>query len=203
MHLAVENLCLERGGRHVAGPLSFGLRDGEALVVLGPNGSGKTTLLKALAGLLRPARGSISLANGHDLGIAEHCHYLAHENAVKARLTLRENAAFWAAYLGAPQQRAEAALDRLGLGLLPDFPAAYLSAGQRRRLALSRLLVARRPVWLLDEPTASLDETAAAAFGAIVDDHLRSGGLAVVATHVPLALSSTRELRLGAGSGST
>jgi heme exporter protein A len=179
---------------------------GEALLLTGPNGAGKTTLLRALAGLLPPASGSIRVeGSGGDPDLLEACHYVGHRNGLKAALTVAENAAFWGAYLdpGHGQGLTEevwSALERFGLAALADIPAGYLSAGQQRRLALTRLLVARRPVWLLDEPTVSLDAAAAALLAEVVADHLRAGGLAVAATHVELGLSGARELRLGAAS---
>jgi heme exporter protein A len=179
---------------------------GEALLLTGPNGAGKTTLLRALAGLLPPASGSIRVeGSGGDPDLLEACHYVGHRNGLKAALTVAENAAFWGAYLDpAPGEALTedvwTALERFGLAALADIPAGYLSAGQQRRLALTRLLVARRPVWLLDEPTVSLDAAAAALLAEVVADHLRAGGVAVAATHVELNLSGARELRLGAAS---
>ncbi len=198
MNLLVQDLTLVRGGRIVVAGISFTAGPGEALLLTGPNGSGKTTLLRALAGFLRPSGGSIGLEGGDpDCTLAEQCHYVGHGNAVKEELTVLENVRFWAAFLGGAAD-AERLLDPLQLTHLADIPAAYLSAGQRRRLGLARILAAKRPIWLLDEPSVSLDTASVAALGGLVESHRRSGGLVVAATHVDLGLINTRELRLGA-----
>ena len=196
--LLADNLTVERGGRAILSGLSFRAESGEAVLLTGPNGAGKTTLLRALAGYIRPLAGRVLLeGGGADLSLAEQSHFIGHLNAVKPSLTAQENLAFWAAYLGASHPPA-AALDRLGLGDLGNVPAGYLSAGQRRRLALARLLVARRPLWLLDEPTVSLDAASVALFAELAAEHLAGGGLVVAATHSALGLANARELRLGA-----
>lgn len=203
LRLSASGLTLRRGSRTVLSGLSLEVARGEALLLTGPNGAGKTTLLRALAGLLPPASGSIRLEGGDgDPESLEACHYVGHRNGLKAALTVAENAAFWGAYLDAGRGESLAvqvwaALERFGLAALADIPSGYLSAGQQRRLALTRLLVARRPVWLLDEPTVSLDAAAAALLADVIADHLRAGGLAVAATHVELGLPEARELRLG------
>ena len=200
MQLIAENLCLDRGGRRIIEDRSFAVASGEALVLTGPNGAGKTTLLRGLAGFLAPADGTVRLQDGAlDREIAEQCHLVGHRDGVKASLSVRENAAFFATYLASGAGAdVEAALERLGLAELADVPAAYLSAGQRRRLGLTRLLLATRPLWLLDEPTVSLDTASVASLTGMVSDHLMGGGLLVAATHIPLGLAGTRELRLGA-----
>jgi heme exporter protein A len=206
LRLRASGLTLRRGSRTVLSGLSLEVTRGEALLLTGPNGAGKTTLLRALAGLLPPASGSIRVeGSGGDPDLLEACHYVGHRNGLKAALTVAENAAFWGAYLDTGHgegltEEVWTALERFGLAPLADIPAGYLSAGQQRRLALTRLLVARRSVWLLDEPTVSLDAAAAALLAEVVADHLRAGGLAVAATHVELGLSGARELRLGAAS---
>ncbi|HEY1245988.1 MAG TPA: heme ABC exporter ATP-binding protein CcmA [Hyphomicrobiaceae bacterium] len=199
MKLIGEELCARRGGRVLFAALSFAVDSGRALLVTGPNGAGKTTLLRTLAGFLRPEAGRVLLEGGAaDAGIAEQCHYVGHANAVKPSLTVAESAAFWGGYLGGTaEDRLEAALDAFGLAALRDIPAGYLSAGQRRRAGLMRLLLAERPVWLLDEPTASLDEAAQGVLAGAVNRHLSRGGLVVAATHLPLAFDRAQELRLG------
>jgi len=200
VQLVAENLTLERGGRTVVGGLSFQLSGGEALLLTGPNGSGKTTLLRALAGFLAPASGKILLADAPpERERAELCHFVGHLDGLKNHLTVAENLSFWRDYLGEERegQSLDAALERFDLAPLADIPAGYLSAGQRRRLALARLGVAERPVWLLDEPTVSLDAASAGLLTKAVADHVGSGGLAVIATHVPIALERAREFRLG------
>ena len=200
MNLVAENLSLERGGRTILAGLSFAVAAGEALVLTGPNGAGKTTLLRAVAGFLPPAAGHVRLdGRPADTEIAEHCHYVGHRDGVKAGLTVGENARFWSRYLGGSAEPAEV-LERVGLGQLAGVPAAYLSAGQRRRLGLARLLLAQRPLWLLVEPTVSLDASGTAMLAGFIGQHLGAGGLVLAATHIPLGLDAARELRLGAGS---
>ena len=154
-------LSVSRGGRMVLDRLSFSLSSGRALVVTGPNGAGKSTLLRALAGLLPRAGGSVGLAGGPpEAELAQQAHYLAHSDGMKAALTVEENLDFWSAYLAqTPDRRSrtvEAALEVVGLGHVASAPFGALSAGQKRRAALARLLVAFRPLWLLDEPLTAL-----------------------------------------------
>lgn len=203
MRLSAENLVVMRGGRRVIDGLSFSLGRGEALVLKGPNGSGKTTLIRAIAGFLGCAEGRIELEGGeNDRSLAEQCHYIGHTNGIKANLTVAENALFWARYLGGEAdggERAQQALERFRIASLAAIPAGYLSAGQKRRLGLARLALAPRPIWLLDEPTVSLDTTSAAILATAVNEHVASGGLCLAATHLPLGLQDARELDLGAG----
>ena len=197
MQLIAENLALERGGRRIVEGLSFRVAAGEALVLTGPNGAGKSTLIRGIAGFLPAAEGSIRLEGGAaEAEIAEQCHFVGHRDGVKGALSVRENAAFTSYYLGDGAD-VTPVLERLGLEALAEVPAAYLSAGQRRRLGLARLLLARRPLWLLDEPTVSLDAASVATLAGIVKEHLAGGGLVVAATHTPLGLDGARELRLG------
>ena len=198
MRLIGDKLSAVRGGRTLFADLSFALGAGQALLVTGPNGAGKTTLLRTIAGFLSPAAGRIALEEGKpDDPLSEQCHYVGHLNAVKVSLSVGENAGFWCGFLGGAHDRFEPALATFGLQPLRDIPAGYLSAGQKRRLGLARLLLAERPVWLLDEPTASLDDGAQRALTAVVNRHLGAGGLVFAATHMPLELASARELRLG------
>jgi heme exporter protein A len=198
MQLIAENVSIGHGGRALFGPQSFSVDAGRALVLIGPNGSGKTTLLRTLIGFAAPLGGSIRLEGGSpEYSIAEHCHYIGHRDAVRAALTVGENVLFWCRFLGGDDRQAEAALERFGLARIADVPAAYLSAGQRRRLGLVRLLLADRPLWLLDEPTASLDAAGVETLTAVMAAHLTGGGLLVAATHAPLVLPAVSELRLG------
>ena len=203
IQLDVQDLAAIRGERTILAGLSFVLPPGEALILTGPNGAGKTTLLRTIAGFLPPAAGSIELEAGDpDRTVGGQCHYVGHLNAAKPNLTVLENLAFWHRFLdgrNAVPGMAGAALDTFGLLGLSDIPARYLSDGQRRRLCLARLLLAPRPLWLLDEPTAALDATSQGVLEAVIDRHLRGGGLAIVATHQPIDLSPQRELGLGAG----
>jgi len=196
VQLVAENLVLSRSGRVIVDGLSFRLSEGQALVLTGANGSGKTTLLRALAGFLRPTSGSVRFDDaGDEREPAELVHFVGHLDGIKTHLTVEENLAFWAAYLGGGD--VVAALDRFALTGLADIPAGYLSAGQKRRLALARLAGAKRPLWLLDEPSVSLDAASVALLIEAIDAHVADGGIAVIATHVPLGLARAEEIRLG------
>ena len=199
MRLSAHDLGCVRGGREVFEGLNFAVVAGEALAVTGRNGAGKTTLLRVIAGLLEPAGGGLELTGGApDASLAEQAHYLGHRDALKPALSVRENLEFWYAFLGGRDAPAASALEAVGLEGLAELPAAYLSAGQRRRLAIARLIAAPRPIWLLDEPTAALDAASQQRLGELMRDHLGGGGIIVAATHGPLGLEGGRELRLGA-----
>jgi heme exporter protein A len=200
--LSLDNIALERGERRIASGITARVQGGEALLLQGPNGSGKSTLLRALAGLLPTADGRIRW-NGADVAEDREAHrarlcYLGHQDALKPSLTARENLEFWARYTGGD---AETALRAFGLSSLGDRPARVLSAGQKRRLALSRLALNDAPLWLLDEPVTALDAEARRAFAALLARHLAAGGLAIIATHEPLDIDA-RVLRLGSGPAS-
>ena len=200
MRLSAEKVALERGGRLVFAELSLEVGAGEALVIVGPNGAGKSSLLRAIAGFLPLAAGRIELHSGEaDASLGEQAHYLGHADALKGALTAGENLSFWAGVCGGDSSRnaCSRALGCLGLAHVADFPVHALSAGQKRRVALARLLVAERPLWLLDEPTTALDAAAQALFAAVMGEHLTSGGLILAATHAPLGLECARTLYLG------
>jgi heme exporter protein A len=198
MQLSGDKLSSVRGGRTLFADLTFGVAAGEALLVMGPNGAGKTTLLRTIAGLLRPAAGRVFLEGGApDAALSEQCHYVGHLNSVKTSLTVAENAVFWSRFLGGTATAHDAALETFGLSVLRDIPAGYLSAGQKRRLGLARLLLAERTLWLLDEPTASLDSAGQETLAGAVNAHLARSGMVVAATHVPLGFAKARELHLG------
>jgi heme exporter protein A len=198
MRLIVEDLACVRGGRGVFRRLSCTVGAGEALLVTGPNGAGKTSFLRLIAGLLRPAAGSIRL-DGHLPGaaIGGVTHFVGHLDGVKGALSAAENLAFVRSLAGDGGEDVATALTQLGLALLASFPARELSAGQRRRLALARLLVAPRPLWLVDEPTAALDAEGQAIFKTLAEAHLAGGGMLVATTHTPLQFSQSRDIELG------
>ncbi|MBV7378468.1 heme ABC exporter ATP-binding protein CcmA [Maritimibacter dapengensis] len=181
MELLVEGLTVARGGVPVLENLGFRLSSGQVLVLRGPNGSGKTTLLRTLAGLQPPLAGEISLP-------PEAIAYGAHADGLKGQLSVAENLAFWASVYGT--RDIERALVDMNLVALRDRPAANLSAGQKRRLGLARLLVTGRPIWLLDEPTVSLDAASVALFADAVRAHVAAGGAALIATHIDLGLDA-------------
>ena len=197
MELIVDKLTVVRDGRAILKELSFVVAAGQSLILLGPNGAGKTTLIRTLAGLIPASKGRLWLQDGSpEQTLGEQCHYVGHLNALKANLTVAENARFWERFFGGSGLKTEAALAAFGLGLLNEIPAAYLSAGQKRRLGLARLLLADKPIWLLDEPAAALDEGAQAALREAVTARLGSGGLVIAATHQPLGWPNAQELRL-------
>jgi heme exporter protein A len=197
MRLSGRSVRCVRGGREVFSSLDFEASSGAALAVTGANGSGKTSLLRLIAGLLTIAHGSIVLEGGEtELTLPEQAHYLGHRDALKSALSVMENLSFWRDFLGGEAFDAGASLAAVGLDHAAHLPAAYLSAGQRRRLSIARLLVVRRPVWLLDEPTNALDTAGLSMLAALMDDHLSRGGLIVAATHAPLGVQA-KEFRIG------
>lgn len=197
MRLSGRGVTCVRGGRVVFAGLDFEAAAGEVLAVTGANGSGKTSLLRLIAGLLIPAAGVVVLEGGEaELTLAEQAHYLGHRDALKPALSVTENLMFWRDFLGGEAHDAGQSLAAVGLDHAAHLPAAYLSAGQRRRLSLARLLAVRRPLWLLDEPTAALDAAGQELFAGLMRDHLGRGGLIVAATHTPLGIAA-RDLRIG------
>ncbi|OLP60225.1 heme ABC exporter, ATP-binding protein CcmA [Xaviernesmea oryzae] len=208
--LSVEGLAARRGDTLIFRDVSFSAGEGAVVIVTGANGSGKSTLLRIVAGLLRAEAGSIRVAGGdpqrpdavdtrtetrRDL-----CHYLGHRNGLKTELTVFDNLAFWRSFATAPSRRhgleIEAALEEVGLLALADLPVGVLSAGQQRRAALARLLVAWRPIWLLDEPTAALDAASDAMVSRMIARHAASAGIVLAATHLPLDLPQARALAM-------
>ncbi|AXS38921.1 heme ABC exporter ATP-binding protein CcmA [Breoghania sp. L-A4] len=205
LKLVADRLAVDRGGRQVFAELSFSVLAGEALLVRGPNGVGKSSLLRTIAGLVPAAEGTIRIERTGEEeaaeGIGARCHYFGHSDALKTPMTVAENLGFWRDFHGHPSVTVDQALDRVGLADIAHLPAAYLSAGQRRRLSLSRLLVSHRPVWLLDEPTSALDAASEQALITIMQEHLASGGLIIAATHADLPLDGARALWMQPGAG--
>jgi heme exporter protein A len=191
-------LACRRGERLVFRGLSFSLAAGDALLLTGPNGSGKSSLLRLLSGLLPPYAGSIAWdgdAIARDPAAhRQRLHFIGHLDAVKPVLTVRETATFWAGMRGA--DAADAALARFGLDGLAASPCRLLSAGQKKRLSLTRLTASPAPLWLLDEPTTGLDEASVRALETVIAEHRAMGGIVVAATHIPLALTAAQELSL-------
>ncbi|MFM9154003.1 MAG: heme ABC exporter ATP-binding protein CcmA [Methylocystis sp.] len=201
LRLCVEGLSVQRAGRRIIDNIGFKLTEGEALVVCGRNGAGKSTLLRALAGLLPTTQGVISLNKGVlEVELAQNTHYLAHADGMKLALSVEENLNFWANYLAGPfhprSQSIPQALSILGLTHALRAPFGALSAGQKRRAALARLLVVYRPLWLLDEPMTALDQASRTRLAQAMRAHCAEGGIIVVATHEPLGFVTTRELAL-------
>lgn len=188
MDMQVTDLAVARGGIVVLEGVGFTLQPGRALILRGPNGVGKTTLLRTLAGLQPAVAGTVSLP-------PESLAYASHADGLKATLTVTENLAFWASVYGTG--KVDAALEGMNLRALADRRAANLSAGQKRRLGLARLLVTGRPIWVLDEPTVSLDAASVQLFAGVVRAHLAAGGAALIATHIDLGLEEAEVLDLG------
>ena len=197
MELRAKELTCNRGGREVFRDLSFGVSTGEAMMVTGRNGAGKSSLLRMIAGLVRIAAGRLTLEGGEaDIPIGEQAHYLGHQDAMKPSLTVGENLQFWSRFLG-DERGVEPALEAVELAPLADLPAAYLSAGQRRRLSIARLVAVPRPIWLLDEPTSSLDAPSQKRLAELMRGHLVNGGMIIAAAHGTIGLERARELKLG------
>ena len=196
--LAANDLSCQRGSRLIFKGLSFTLAPGEGLLVTGPNGAGKTSLLRQIAGLLPLADGELRLNGaGPDARLPELCHYIGHANAVKASLSIKENLAFWAHYLDGDATKLDRALAAFALAEIADLPAGLLSAGQKRRLALARLVAVPRVLWLLDEPAVGLDTASQEKLAGVMAAQLARGGLIIAATHVPLGMEPSARLDLG------
>ncbi|RFB78513.1 heme ABC exporter ATP-binding protein CcmA [Methylovirgula sp. 4M-Z18] len=200
MALNVTGLAIERGGRRVVSDVAFSLAAGDALLITGANGAGKSTLLRAMAGLLPMAAGRIDWIFPVEGPLQEAAHYVGHKDALKSVLTLAETLRFWARALAHPWRTplpVPEALAEVGLGAAAETEVTYLSAGQRRRAALARLLVAQRPVWLLDEPSSALDAASQGRLDRMMATHRQKGGIVIAATHLPLGLEGAKMLRLG------
>ena len=197
MRLIADQLSLIRNERRLFCNISFILQNGEALILTGANGSGKSSFLRACLGFLNFHSGTLRLEGGLEAPLIEHCHYIGHQDGLKTSLTAQENLAFWAKMLGKGDISPQSALEQLTLGHIADIPAGYLSAGQKRRVALARLLVAQRPIWMLEEPTTALDSATQSLFATLCSSHLAGGGLILAATHMDLGFAAQR-LNFGA-----
>jgi len=196
--VSLTDAALRRGGRLLFAGLSVSLQAGEALALTGRNGAGKTSLLRAIAGLVRLEAGAIAFGAVEPAEArAEALHLVGHHDGLKPARTAREELAFWGAWLGGTPAATQAAAERFGLVPLLDLEVRRLSAGQRRRLALARLLAAPRPLWLLDEPASPLDAEWRVLFGQVMAEHLAAGGLIVAAVHDPLPVPA-RSLEIAA-----
>lgn len=207
--VSVQHLSCQRSGEIVVSDVSFKVEVGKVLILRGANGSGKTTLLRTLAGFIEPASGMMSLLHSPPEARQtnwqpELCHYFGHANGIKARLTVLENVRFWQKFYGESEpvvpaglSLGEQALEAFGLLHLADYRAAHLSQGQARRLGLTRLLAARRSIWLLDEPSVSLDATSVRRLEQAIARHTASGGVAIIATHGDLAVPNADVCTLG------
>ena len=196
MELLGQDLTCERGGRIVFRNISLSLKPGQLMQLTGPNGSGKSSLLRLIAGLNEAQTGSVTLEGGsEDLSLGQQAHYVAHQEPVKAALTVAENLAFWRDFLGGGD--VDEALEAFDLSRLASYPAGLLSAGQKRRLALARLVLVPRMLWLLDEPTVGLDTASLARLVGVMAEQLDQGGMIIAATHVPLGREPDLRLDLG------
>ena len=190
--LIARGLTVLRGERLLFEDLSFTVQSGGVLLLRGANGAGKSTLLLALAGIVRPDLGDVVYeVNGRPAERATELHLLGYQSGLKSRLTVLENLSFWRQMYGPTGLSVRHALQELGIAGLAELEAGYLSSGQNRRLALARLLASHRKIWLLDEPTATLDAEGEALLGRLIDRHRERGGLVVIATHHDLALANS------------
>ncbi len=198
MRLTGVDLACQRGEREVFAGVNFAVASSQALTISGRNGAGKSSLLRMIIGLLPVAGGRLTLDGGDpELSIGEQAHYLGHQDALKGSLSVGENLAFWAGFFGLRSADLHTALETVGLAGLASLPAAYLSAGQRRRLSIARLIAVPRPIWLLDEPTSTLDTWAQERLAQLMQAHLAGGGLILAASHGPIGLNEVQQLALG------
>ena len=208
MAVKIEHLSLKRGNRLLIKDLSVSLEKSESLLLTGPNGVGKTTLIRSIAGFIQPEAGSITLNLAPDStktasetaletasDQAELIHYIGHKNGIRTSLTVLENLEFWCEFYGSDKPL-NPVIKSHNLSSLIHIPAGYLSAGQKRRLSLAKLALIKKPLWLLDEPTVSLDELSAKLVADAASQHLNAGGILIAATHIPLDIPFTRTIEL-------
>ncbi len=195
MKLTGKALSCERGGRQVFDGLDFSVESGGMLELRGPNGAGKTSLLRMIAGLNEPARGEFEIQEGdNEVNLAQICHFIAHQEAFKPALTVAENLQFWADFLSGSDDKADisVALEAFSMEPLAELSAALLSAGQKRRLALGRLAMIKRPIWLLDEPTVGLDKKSVGQLQSLMRQHLDEDGIIIATTHIDLGMEGAK-----------
>ena len=195
--LSLDALSCQRGERRLFEGLSLALKGGDMLEIKGKNGVGKTSLLRILSGLLPSKSGAITLHCGDETtsSLKDYAHYLGHKNTLKSAFSVEDNLTFWRTFSLMPGLSPLEALEQLGSAHLIHLPCGVLSAGQQRRVAFARLLVACRPLWLLDEPTAALDKDGEALVGKLISTHVKSGGVVMAATHLPLKLNIPKASR--------
>lgn len=197
MKLVAETISVNRGIKRVVQDLSFEVEQSEALIVTGENGAGKSTLLRAIAGLLPLDTGSVDLLGGkEELLLREQCHYLSDQNGLKTALSVKENLEFWQNFSGEPDFSIQETLEIVGLAHTLDLPVGYLSTGMKRRIAIAKLLITRKQVWIVDEPTAGLDGASSKMFIDICSAFCDDGGILIAATHLPLDLKKTKSLHV-------
>ncbi len=197
--LNVSKLSLIRSERLILSDVNFSAKSGSGIFLRGDNGVGKTTLLMAIAGYLHIGAGKITWGtdnNEEENSLIENLHFIAHQDAIKPTLSLKENLMFWCSLYGGAPEKVIDALKIVGLSHAIDFEAGLLSAGQKKRLSLARLLVANRALWLLDEPTSSLDKQGDELVVSLIDNHLERGGIAIIATHLDLNIKNAKTLIL-------
>lgn len=204
-NIKIENLSAQKGERLLFEDINFELKRGQSLLLKGPNGSGKTTLLQLLAGADQAKSGKINIFTALDGdkprqdGVIGVSHFITHQDALKKNLTVIENLAFWTDYMGGDKAHIDSALNTVGLAPMPHILAARLSAGQKKRLMLARLLTVSHPLWLLDEPSVSLDDDGQKLLTKLMQEHINAGGILIASTHLPLGIDFDQTLNLTGG----